>query len=278
MLKHLSQVEMLGLSSSWVGEHRALFLSIAEIAALHPQIVQIHEALVAALPQDPSKSPELRAILDEATEVDVLHDALVRAIIGGVEADRLHSLASTPPDTQRVGLAQKTLELLFPQGLAVVNASLVAESGHTERAAARLENEPEIQEFLESIPVREGSLLDVTGRWLDTGKKLGELERARNALLAGESTEVRDAVRLNQLRGAWIQRVALVLASLRVSKADPTAIETIRRPVVEASARAGKRYAVPRVVDVIEIPEEPEEEEVPGDSDALEPGTLEGVA
>lgn len=251
MLKHLSQVEMLGLTASWVNEHRELFMSIPEIAALHPHVTTTHTSLLAALSTEGTKSPDLQGIAERAAEMDEVHDALVRAISGSVEADRLHCLASSPPDAERAALAQKVSSLLFPQGLAIVNASLLAASGNTERVAARLEHESDLQLYLESIPVREGTLMDLTMRWLETGRKLGELERARIAMVASQATPARESVRLNRLRAEWTQIVALVLSNLRISKAEPAVIATIRQPVLEASERAGRRYQTPRVAEDI---------------------------
>jgi hypothetical protein len=139
--------------------------------------------------------------------------------------------------------------------MAIINASLVAESGNTERVAALLAREPELAAFLEEIPVRDGTLLGLAKRWIAAGRKLGKLERDRAALAAKETTTPRDTTALTRLRVEWIGLVSLVLANLERSKADPAAIETIRGPVLESSDRAGKRYDLPAAVATAEAPD-----------------------
>lgn len=161
------------------------------------------------------------------------------------------SLARKPPAHAPAKQAEETTLKLFPSGMAIINVSLVAESGNTERVATLLEREPGVAAFLAEIPVRDGTLLDLTKRWIAAGRKLGKLERDRAALVAKEATTPRDTSAISHLRGEWIGLVSLVLANLERSKA----IETIRGPVLKASDRAGKRYDVPAAVATAEAPE-----------------------
>ena len=82
MLEHLNLDEMVGLTSPWVSDakQRALFLSIPEIAGLHPQLVELQDQLGTAQPVDPPRSPAMKKLLARATTVDFAHDALVRFI------------------------------------------------------------------------------------------------------------------------------------------------------------------------------------------------------
>lgn len=257
MLKHLNVEEMIGLTTPWVSDstRKALFLSIPEIAALHPQVVELQAELLVARPVGATRSPAMKKLVEEATAVDVLHDALARAIDSGLETDRLCSLAHKPVALTRAKQAEEARAKLFPSGMAIINASLVAESGNTERVAALLAREPELAAFLAEIPVRDGTLLALTKRWIAAGRKLGKLERDRAALAAKETTTPRDTSALTRLRVEWIGLVSLVLANLERSKADPAAIETIRGPVLESSDRAGKRYDLPAAVAAAEAPD-----------------------
>jgi hypothetical protein len=258
MLKHLNLDEMVGLTSAWVSDAsiKALFLSIPEIAALHPQVVELQAEIGEARPLGASRSKAMQAIIAEADKVDVVHDALVRAVESGVETDRLCSLARKPPDHARAERAEQVTGKLFPTGLSIVNASLVAESGNAERVAKLLAREPEVAEFLDEIPVRDGTLLQLTKRWVAAGKKLRTLERDRAALAAKESSTPRDSSALTRLRVDWIRLVSLVLANLELSRAKPEAIATIRGPVLEASERAGKRYDLPAAIASTETEDE----------------------
>lgn len=256
MLKHLNLEEMVGITSPWVADPtcRALFLSIPEVAALHPQVVELQAQLLAAQPLGTAKSSAMKKIIEESASVDALHDALARAVDSGIATDRLCSLARKPPALDRAKQAEEATAKLFPNGMAVINASLVAESGNTQRVAALLEREPALAAFLAEIPVRDGNLLEMTKRWIAAGKKLGKLERDRAALAAKESTTPRDTSAITRLRGEWIGLVSLVLANLERSRANPAAIENIRGPVLESSDRAGKRYDVPAAVATAEAP------------------------
>ena len=250
MLKHLNLDEMVGLTSPWVSDAsvKSLFLSIPEIAALHPQAVELHAALGDARPLGSSRSKAMQAIVDEADTVDVVHDALVRAVESGVETDRLCSLARKPPDRARAEQAEQVKGKLFPSGLTIVNASLVAESGNAERVAKLLAREPEIEAFLDEIPVRGGTLLELTKRWIAAGKKLRKLERDRAALAAKESSTPRDSSVVTRAGISARHLASIVLANLELSRAKPQAIATIRGPVLEASERAGKRYDLPAAI------------------------------
>jgi hypothetical protein len=250
VLKHLNLDEMVGLTSPWVSDAtcKALFLSIPEIAALHPQVADLQAELGEARPLGAGRSEAMKKITEQATAVDVLHDALVRAVDSGLETDRLCSLARKPPELARAEQLEKAKGKLFPSGLSIINASLVAEYGNAERVGKLLAREPEITALLAEIPVRDGTLLQLTKRWIATGKKLRKLEQDRAALVAKEAHTPRDSAAVNRLRVDWIRLVSLVLANLEVSKANPQAIDHIRGPVFESSDRAGKRYDLPAAI------------------------------
>lgn len=248
MLKHLTVIEMGALIRPWVTKpsRKAAFLSISEIAGLHSKLVVLHGELLAARPPEAATSPRLRAVLDEAAEVDVSHDALARAVHGGVSADRGFALAEKPPARERARRAEAALAKLFPAGLTIVNASFLAESGNTARVGSLLEQEPELAAFLEAIPVQNvGNLLLVTHRWIAAGKKLARLEDEREELEAEQVTTPLSSEAVNKLRARWIRLVSQVLSLLELSDADPKAIALIRRPILKASARAAKRYGAP---------------------------------
>jgi hypothetical protein len=279
VLKHLSIDEMSSLVRPWVSQakRKAAFLSIPEIAGLHPKVVQIYPELLAARPAASAATPAMQAIVDEATEVDVAHDALARAVHSGVVADRAFALADKPPAAERAKRADEVLVKLFPQGLSIVNASLLAESGNTARVAKLLEQEPEVAAFLQAIPVQKvGTLLAVTQRWIAAGKKLAKLEDDREDLEAEQVTAPLTREAINSLRARWIRLVAQVLSLLEMSDAEPQAIEKIRRPVLKASARAGKRYGDPAAE--ASAGEEPEGDELADDEEDAddEPGTTSG--
>lgn len=267
MLKHLSIIEMAQLIKPWVTKtkRKAAFVSIPEIAGLHAKVTQIHAELVAAQPAEASPSAELRAVIEQADAADVSHDALARATHGGLVAERGYALATRPPAVERARKVDDAIAKLFPEGLAIVNASHLAEAGNTARVGELLEREPAIAELLASIPVHGfGELSVVTQRWLAAGKQLAKLEEQREDLEADQVTSPLGKEAQNRLRARWIRLVSQVLSLLELSDADPRDVARIRGPILKASARAGKRYGAPA---------EPEEQlaegtpDVPDDED-----------
>lgn len=245
MLKHMNGAEMIGITASWGidAKRKAVFLSIPEIAALHPQVLKIHGEVLAAQPAEAAVSEALKKIIDAETAVDAIHDPLARAVSSGLTADRDQSLAAENPNPENAKMADQVQAKLFPNGMSIINASFLAESGNTARVAKILDEEPEVAAFLKSIPVRgKGTLLDTAHRWIAAGAQLGKLERQREEQEAKEATKPVGKVGMNALRARWIKVVSQVLSNLELSEAPAEAIELIRGPVQKASERAGKRY------------------------------------
>ncbi|MEM9461537.1 MAG: hypothetical protein AAGF11_45655 [Myxococcota bacterium] len=249
MLKHLSVDEMVGLTHPWLDDTQAeaLFCSIPEIAPLHSKVKAIHAALLAARPPSKARHPKLRALMAEASSIDIEHDALARAIHAGLLADRAFARAETPPATDRADRADRVLAAMFPRGLSIVNASLLAQSGNTVRVASLLATQRSVADYLDTIPVQNaGTLLTLTQRWIAAGERLAELEHDKAAITAKVRTVPVTRAAMNRLRARWIRLVNQVLTLLDLSDAPLDAIETIRGPVLAASSRAGRRYEQPR--------------------------------
>lgn len=273
MLRHLNIIEMRQLISPWVRptKRRAVFLSIPEIAALHGKVVRIHGELVSARPPSGATTARLRAVIEEAKAVDVVHDALARAAHSGLLAERAYALAHRPPALERARKAEEATESLFPDGLAIVNASLLAESGNAARVAELLEHEPSVAAFLESIPVQSfGNLLVVTQRWIAAGKKLAKLEETREDLEADQTTVPLGSETINRLRARWIRLVSQLLSLLQLSDAEPSAVARVRNPILRASARASKRYGAPiGANEALAEAEDDVDEDADGETEAL---------
>lgn len=215
--------------------------------------------------------PALQAIIDEATKVDAVHDALARAVHNGIAAERTYALAERPPAVERAKQAEQALTNLFPQGLAIVNASLLAESGNTARVATLLQQAPKLSDFLAAIPVQgAGALLTVAQRWITAGKKLAKLEDDREDLEAKHATQPLTREATIRLRARWMRLVAQILSLLEISDAAPEAIAKIRRPIEKASARAGNRYGEPADV-TSEMDLEEDDDDTANEADDREP-------
>ncbi|WP_437629762.1 hypothetical protein [Sorangium sp. So ce854] len=275
MLKHLNLDEMVALLSPWVEDpkQRKVFLSIPEVAPLHPRVVEAHEAVLAVRPSSGGTSSEMRALIARSNGVDRCHDHLARAVSYGIDARRELCLAEEPADTAGAARCDLVQKKLFPSGLSILNASPLAEAGNTTRIARLLEEEPEIAAFLRSIPARgKASLLDVVKRWLTTGRELQALERARTELEATETTTPVTKTTIQSARSQWFKVVSLVLSNLEMSRALARDIEIIRGPVLRASSRAGKRYVSSKPEEAPAEEDATEEEEV---SPAPAPGEAE---
>ena len=245
MLRTLNNHEMLAITAAWATnpDARATFLSIPEIAPLHPKVLKVHADLLAALPVTDTSSAETRRLVAAAARADLEHDALVRAVSAAIEADRTYCLAARPPQPARAELAEEIHFKLFPTGMAIVNVSLLAEAGNAARVAALLDHDPMVADFLDSIPLRDDhTALDLTRRWIAAGKRLGKLEHERSVLSSKGTTKPLELVAISAVRARWLRLVAQVLSALELSDAPDSAIETIRGPILFASERAGRRY------------------------------------
>jgi hypothetical protein len=245
-LKHLNVDEMVALAAPWVDKKKrqGVFMSIAEIAPLHGKIVQAYEAVLAVRPVK-SPSPALAAIIEEETLVDARHDHYARGIYLILEAHTQLFAAQDPPDFSRAARCQEAMRKLFPAGLTIVNASLLAESGNTARVGRMLRDEEKsLADFLESIPALEKKkdLRDMVDGWIEAGTRLAELEHARAEFLAREALKPTTTVSPQVARSLWLRVVSQVLSNLELSDAPVSAIEAIRGPVFRAAERAERRY------------------------------------
>jgi hypothetical protein len=247
VLKHLNVDEMVALVAPWVDKKKRqdVFLSIPEIAPLHAKVVQAHDGVLAVRPAK-SPSPQLAGIIEEETLVDARHDHYARGIHLALEAHAQLFAAKDPPDFARAAKCQEAIRKLFPTGLTIVNASLLAESGNTARVGKLLrDQEKALGEFLDSIPALEKkkSLRDMVDGWIEAGTRLAELEHARTELLAKEVAKSPPNASPQAARSLWLRVVSQVLSNLELSDAPASAIEVIRGPVERAAERAERRYA-----------------------------------
>jgi hypothetical protein len=213
MLRHLNNFEMAAITTQWAThpEAKATFLSIAEIAAYHPKIVKANLELLAIQPAPTEQSPTMQKLIVELAKTDEVHDALARVISSGIEADRLYCLAAKPPQPERASQAEKVYIKVFPTGMAIVNASYLAEFGNTARVATLLQVEPAVAEHLEAIPVRDdGDLLQLTKRWITAGTQLRKLEHERDALTAKDTTKPVNLATITAVRSRWLRLVSQI--------------------------------------------------------------------
>ena len=186
--------EMVSLTSTWVDpEHadNAALRANPVTAALLPHLGDTHAELVAF--QRDSETDRLGEISRQQRDIDARADALWRAIRASLDT---HLYLATDPDS--LARLQRLDELLFSDGMAIINYSYREASGYGELLAARLDNDA--RAALTEIPTAHGSLLDVVSEWLTLAQQIGELEHERDRTPDRRVTVAR-------LRSRWIRAV-----------------------------------------------------------------------
>ncbi len=258
MFEHLEIDEMLALTAPWVRPSplRDAFHSVPEIAPMHPKVVLVHENLAVAKTQRPPQN-ELQTLLEEETMVDARHDHLARGIYAALEAHLHFLMAKDPPEFGMAAACQLAQRKLFPTGLAIVNASLLAESGNTARVGRMLRTQEKgLAEFLATIPALQPNktLRDLVDGWIEAGTSLAELEHVRSSLMLKEGAMAASSSRQGAKK-AWIRIVSQVLLTLGVTDAAPDIVHALRGPFEEAVERSSLRYTGVDVGDEATLPE-----------------------
>lgn len=262
MLRHMTLAEMVGVSGQMVDKtaRRETFLSIAEVAPLHPQLVLAHSGVLAVQPVDAGTSAVMKETVAKGTALDVRHDHLARAGVASLEHEKQHCLAAEEPNPARAAMCDRATALIFPDGLSCINISWGAEAGNTARVAKLLKDQPEIAQFLSTIAVPEvktsngkgqknqkgagetkKTLLDTMNEWIAVGRELQKVEELREDLESKEASGVSPKT-IFAARAQWIRVVNGVLTNLGLSTAPAEKIDAIRMPILAASVRAAKRY------------------------------------
>jgi hypothetical protein len=257
MLDNLEITEMLTLTAPLVemSPMRDAFLSVPEVVPLHPKVVQAHEALAASrLLRSPQN--ELKALLEQETVVDARHDHLARGIHLAFEAHMHFLLSHEPPEFGKAALCQQAQRKLFPMGLTIVNASLLAESGNTARVGRMLRHqEKALAEFLSTVPALapNKTLRDMVDAWIEAGTSLAELEHKRSSLMLKDGAMV-GSTSPQSAKKAWMRVVSQVLLTLGMSDALPEIVYALRAPFEEAIERASLRFAGANIADEPTMP------------------------
>jgi len=255
---HLEIDEMVGLTKPWVeaSPQRDAFLAVPEIAPLHAKVVQVHEALLVAKSQRAPQN-ELKTLLEEETIVDARHDHLARGIHAALEAQLHFLLSQDPPDFLRAATCQAAQRKLFPMGLSIVNASLLAESGNTARVGRMLRGqEKALGEFLATIPAfgSNKTLRDQVDAWIEAGTSLAELEHLRSSLALKEGA-LAPSSSPAAAKKAWNRIVSQILLTLGVSDASAEVVQILRRPFEQAVEKSSMKFTGSNIGDEATLPE-----------------------
>ena len=233
-LKNLSTEAMVSVTAAWVeaGPERNLLQGCPKLAPLLPDVEAAHQNLLATQAGPEQQNAALAELQKQEADADALHDRKLRGIFNLLTG--LADLADEPSE------AQKHLALrdrLFPEGLAGVRGSYLAEAGSVELAGERLTDAD--RDLARALPVLQGSLQQQIERWIEAGKNLGALERKRSTVSGVPGPTRADAARA---RNAWINVMNLFVgASGLEKKLDPQGREAIFGLLERAQASAEHR-------------------------------------
>ena len=234
-LKKLSVREMVKFSGDLLSEtspQRAALETHPEAAILVARLQAAHEGLVAAQPPNDSEIAELT---EEITQLDLRHDALVRAIEGRLTSEiALAEIQSDGGDTHDA--LRRARGVLFPDGLSVVRRSYIEQAGEAELREARMD-EP-VESLLRGMQSHDGrELRDVYGQLQEVATQIGALVKRRAEL--GEQGE--KVARTHQARLEWIRVVNALSHVLEMLGVDEGPI--LGRIRGRARGRAPRRQA-----------------------------------
>lgn len=205
--------------------------------ALLDQLARAHDELAELDRLRAAATASLRALIDEATRLDGVHDRKARAL-----HFHLRGLIEGSDDPERVALYRRLEVLLFADGLRVIQLSYIEEGG----AAVSLERSvrPEDWAALAEIQVGEQTLAQLLSAWLKAGHELGAAVRSRKELEASLAKDGSESEKLSIRRGRvrWIRAVRGLLWGIETAEELASLDEGVRAALKHAlavSRRAG---------------------------------------
>jgi hypothetical protein len=212
---------------------------------------------------------QLEVMLANLTErigaADLRHDRKARAIHAALEA-----LIEGTDDVLLRPLYLALQQLLFPEGLAIVNRSFSYQAGAVEALEQRMT--PEKVTELASIPVGRETLADWYGAWVTAGNDLGKLVTEREIVFkrTGRGGSGVVDVDLRAARLQWVNTIQTYLSTLELMDLGQSVREALLSPL-EANVAQALRNREPGIEDPAAPGDEPGDEapggvpEVPAD-------------
>lgn len=238
-LKQLLFLEMLAILEMWIDPRRAraVFERYALLAATLPMLDALHRRMTDTLsPEAPDEGARrAQELTDEGVALDRLHDRKARAAWSLLEGAIL--AADDDVTAQRFTEAR---DRLFPDGVAVVQGTWMAEVGNASRLKLELEDTA-LRETLAELRLNDGeTLLSVVKSWRRAGQRLGQVVQERSAIADVPATDS-----LREVRNTWMT-LCTTLGQLRaVAELSPEDDRAVFGPLDELRARAGRRASAP---------------------------------
>jgi hypothetical protein len=178
-------------------------------AAVLVAVQKAHDRLALQVERRRQHEAMLARLTERIAAADQRHDRKARALHAA-----LRGLIEGTDDAELQSLYRALEELLFPEGLAIVNRSFSYQAGAIEALERRVT--PEIHAQLEAIPLGPLSLASLYRDWVAAGSEVGKLVAERDRLLertarggsAAEEVDVRAA------RLQWVNTVQTFVRTL----------------------------------------------------------------
>ena len=233
-LRRLKNAEMVQITKSLVSDatpSNTVLLSKSIMTPMLPILLEAHQGLYKALPQDPP--PEYLELCNRSQELDKQHDAQVHVIYGGLTA-----LAASEEDGETF---LEIRDALLPAGLKHTQSSFRAEAGHASIVIANLTTAQ--LKRLGSARLGSSTMRQLVEQWGTTAESLGSVEWQRSQL----RTDFEGSGDSRSARNSWIKAVkALVLLATWADLSDDEdrlLFSELRTVEAQADARARRAGA-----------------------------------
>jgi hypothetical protein len=254
-LRDLSTQTMVVIVSGWLDPERERkdIEALPKAAFLLPTLEEAKADLMTTQTTSASTLPaEIAAVQKEEADIDDQHDRKSRGVYGALTA-----FAELVDDPNKAAQYIALRDKLFPEGLSVVRWSYMDEAGEADLVEGRLTARD--RALLKQLHYPGGKLLDAHEARMTSARKLGDLERKKQALVkAHESNEGKVvAADVLKARNGWIRAVRAFMNMLDLEKNLSAKVRTkILGPLEEAARKAAKRGGNENDAPDAETPEE----------------------
>ncbi len=238
-VRDLQVGEMINISAAWVGQDKASFLAVPQIAPLYERVEAVHQALVVAR-DDASANAALSELTAKAEALDDRHDDLNRGLYYLLLAAQYVELGRSGGNAALAGVLHRANKTLFPEGLRSVTMSYLAEAGNAAQlnavATSQFANE------LGSVHItRDLTALDLAHAIGSVGAELGAVEGQRAVAAAEAKDETITPSEVRKRMRDWAQVAEAVLVNLELATGSAETIEALQRPLLNAAEKAIER-------------------------------------
>lgn len=249
-LKTLSSEAMLSNSKEWLdnAELRRALEAHPLGSAILIEIRTTHDRLSGTVSERKLLDDSLRRLTAALDLSDGLHDRKARGldkiILGLIEAS---------DDPEEIAMLTKAREMLFPDGLQVVQWSYADEHG----AVVEMENRltAEVRALLARTRVGDTTLLAIYQQWVAAGMRLGDLakERARLRATVKRSGTIAPSVDTGAARFEWVRVTQVFLSIVALLPLDDEVrralLAPLERDVAQSLQNRARRAAANEQVE-----------------------------